>query len=717
MTEPKLRLNIRSPAAKQGEGNALSKAADKKRKNIETMPEAWARILSMKNSAPDQRRLSEVKQAMEAGEIGREAESAGKRFSKAEALRLWRELDAKKAEERLRKMVEDTPDNYRLITDKSDFETMLSELLSEELIVFDVESTGVDVWEDKIVGHVLSATSTDMHYYIPTGHRDPRAQLDNDYVVEALRPLYEDESIAKIAHNAKYDIQMLQRAGISLKGRLWDTQEAMKLLNENEPTYALKPLVSKYLRDKSYGYAELFGKGTGFDEIDLYTALAYAAKDGDITYKLYKFQRHHLAKHGNILDYFERVEMPLLPIVSDMEMGGYIIDREFAEEYGEELRKEAEASRKIVMRNLGDINLNSPKQLKEAIENHIGRAIENTNANQTLKPLAKEFPVIDELLKYREKSKLLSTYIDALPNLIREETGRLHTVFNQNGAKTGRFSSGGGGVNLQNQPKEARKMFVAPEGYVLLGGDWSQQEYRCLAYYTQEPALIENYQIGNDLYTEVASDVFKKPVEECGDGTIYRDHAKVLLLAVAYGGGANMLKDAIGVTKKEAQKFLTEFFVKYPKVDKWIKENQAFVKRNGFVWLDHMQRKRRLPGARRRSSPQYYSSIFTQSTNARVQGSAAIQTKTTMIAIDELCRRKTSEGKGEWSLWAVVHDEAILCVPDTINEKDIRDFEDVMVNTYKFGNVPNKCDVEIMRRWGDSITAEEYISGKEVPKL
>src|SRR5699024_10444138 len=170
----------------------------------------------------------------------------------------------------------------------------------KEAMVVDGGRTGVDVWEDKIVGHVLSATSTDMHYYIPTGHRDPRAQLDNDYVVEALRRLYEDESIAKIAHNAKYDIQMLQRARISLKGRLWDAHEAMKLINENEPTYALNPLVSKYLRDKSYGYAELFGKGTGFDEIDLYTALAYAAKDGDITYKLYKFQRHHLAKHGNI---------------------------------------------------------------------------------------------------------------------------------------------------------------------------------------------------------------------------------------------------------------------------------------------------------------------------------------------------------------------------------------------------------------------------------
>src|SRR5699024_5536420 len=156
-----------------------------------------------------------------------------------------------------------------------------------------------------------------------------------------------------------------------------------------------------------------------------------------------------------------------------------------ADEYGDDLRKEAEASREIVRENLGDISLNSPVRRKEAIENHIGRAIENTHADQPLQAVAIEFPVLDVLLKYRDKSKLLSTSLDRLPNLIREETGRLHTVFNQNGAKTGRFSSGGGGVNLQNQPKEARKMFVAPEGYVLLGGDWSQQEYRCLAYYTQ----------------------------------------------------------------------------------------------------------------------------------------------------------------------------------------------------------------------------------------
>src|SRR5699024_5477502 len=211
----------------------------------------------------------------------------------------------------------------------------------------------------------------------------------------------------------------------------------------------------------------------------------------DVTYKLYKFQRHHLTKHGNILEYFETVEMSLLPIVAEMEMNGYEIDREFAEEYGDKLLKEAEESYAIVQEELlpaykkyvtknnenpplryftsrdnpgkpiilpvpDEVNLNSPKQLKSAIEVYIGKEIENTDANKTLKPLSKEHPVIAELLNYREKAKLLSTYIDALPKLIKERSGRLHATYNQNGTVTGRFSSQY--PNLQNQPDEARKM-------------------------------------------------------------------------------------------------------------------------------------------------------------------------------------------------------------------------------------------------------------------
>src|SRR5690625_1483363 len=547
--EPKLTLNIRSPAENKSE--SLSKAAAKKRAKTKTMDEAWARIFSMKNSHADAYRLREVSQTMYTGKSGREATSTGKRCSNAEALHSWRVLDGNKAEERLRSMVDNTPDNYVLITHKDAFNAMLSVMANEDIIVFDVESTGVDVWADEIVGHVLSATSTDTHYYIPTGHNDNRPQLDVDWVNDKIRIIYEQESIKKIAHHAKYDMQMLQRAGITLKGLYWDTLEAMKLLNENEPTYALKPLVSKYLRDESYTYAELFGRGTGFHEVDLDTALAYAAKDGDITYRLYQFQRYHLAKHGNILEYFETVEMPLIPIVSEMEMNGYVIDHEFAKEYGEQLRKEAEQHHDKVVEGLGDINLNSPIQLKTAIEELIGKPIENTNAQQTLKPLAKEWPAIAELLNYREKTKLLSTYIDALPELIREASGRLHATFNQNGTKTGRFSSQN--PNLQNQPSEARKMFKAPNGQYIVNADFSAQEVRIIASLSKEDVLLKAFADGKDAYASLASEFFGKPYEECyklpdGSDTPERKKMKVVLLMSVYGASKNGLAQALSIT-------------------------------------------------------------------------------------------------------------------------------------------------------------------------
>src|SRR5699024_11190038 len=172
----------------------------------------------------------------------------------------------------------------------------------------------------------------------------------------------------KLRDHVKFDIQMMKNNfGIIVANLYWDTMEAMRLLNENEPSYALKPLATKYLRDNSYTYGELFGQ-VGFNEIDLETALAYAAKDGDLTYRLYEIQRHHLDKHGNILDYFERVEMPLMSIVSDIELRGYEIDTDHAKQYAEKLREQAEKAHENVVKHLGEININRLVQLKNAIE-------------------------------------------------------------------------------------------------------------------------------------------------------------------------------------------------------------------------------------------------------------------------------------------------------------------------------------------------------------
>lgn len=717
-----MRLNIRTPTQAK---DAVKKASAKKSASIETIDEAWERIFSMKNSDADRRKLDEVKIAMESGKIGREPESvkdregnstAPKRFSKAEALRLHKVLAEQQKAELLRKMVEEMPSNYRLVLTAQEFESMVEKASQEELIVFDIESTGTDVWADKIVGHVISTTSDDIHYYVPVGHSDERAQLDYGFVLEGLRPIYENESIKKIAHNFKYDLQMLERAGVKLRGVYWDSLEAMKLLNENETSYALKPLVSKYLNIDSLGYAELFGKGTGFDEIDLDTAVAYAAKDGDITYKLYEFQRYHLAQHGNLLEYFETVEMPLLPIVSEMEMNGYVIDREFAREYGDQLRKEAAESHAAVVEGLGDINLNSPVQLKTAIEAHIGKPIENTDAKQTLKPLSKKYPVIKELLNYREKTKLLSTYIDALPELIREQSGRLHANFHQNGTKTGRFSSTA--PNLQNQSPQARKMFVAPEGYYIVNADFSAQEVRIIASLSKEEVLLRAFAEGKDAYASLASEFFGKPYEECyknadGSDTEERKKMKVVLLMSMYGASKYGLAQALDITPKEAEKFLADFFKKYRNIDRFIKETQAFANKNGFVWIGDKQRKRRLPDARgniRQYSPER-NRAMRQGPNARVQGEAAIQTKITMLKLAEVSKERG------WKLWSTTHDEVQLLMPTSIGKYDLNLLDEIMTKSYLFDGVENATDIEIQRRWSDSITAEEYISGKEVTRL
>jgi DNA polymerase-1 len=509
---------------------------------------------------------------------------------------------------------------------------------------------------------------------------------------------------------------MLAREGVDLRGLTWDTQEAMRLLNENEPSFALKRLVTKYLGIDSQTYGDLFGS-VGFDEVsDLQIALAYAAKDGDVTRKLRDFQRDHLRRFPEMLAYYESVEVPLIKTIVHMESTGYDIDTDYAAEYGRKLKSEIDELHAQLIHVLGDINVDSPAQLKPALSNVVGEKLESTDAKKVLKPLAHKHPIIQTLLDYKAKVKLYSTYINVLPELIDKRTGKLHANFNGNGAKTGRMSSGGdggngGSVNLQNQPKDARKLFVAPPGYVIIGADWSQQEYRCLAYLTGEPLLVNAYREGKDVYSFMASRIFGVPYEECGDGTDYRKKAKVGLLATVYGTSKYTLALQLGVSVDEADKFLKDLFSSMPVVTKWIEGNKRFVRKNGFVWMDKKQRKRRLPEAKNPQAERWQRSrAERQATNAIVQGSSAIQTKVSMNAIYRWCMAKQAQGR-DFKMWCVVHDESLILAPDDVTREEVQEYERLMLESYKFGDIPLKTDVEMMYRWGQSVTVDEWFSG------
>lgn len=454
--------------------NAIEK---EKRKEKEPIEDAWERILGMNNTTIDAERLRTVKKAMETGEIGREPVPDGKKvkaFSKAEALRLYTVLAVKNKKNKLRELVEKMPENYRLITNKNEFNEFIRKLELEPIVSIDTETTGLDVYEDLIVGISLTLPIADEHIYIPIRHKNA-PQPTPGYVLKKLKPYLESNELKKVLHNAKYDIHMFRSAGINFDGLAWDTQIAMHVLNENEPSFALKNLATKYLNEPSDTFSELFGK-TRFDDVPLNVALAYAAKDTDVTWRLYQFQLKHLQKLPDLKRLIEEIEVPLINVVVDMEREGFVIDTEAATEVGEELRRDIEVATRKLREHFGDINFSSPAQLSDVLfkqlklNKHLPKNYKLSTDVKTLKMLKPYNDGVALLLEYREKTKLLGTYIETLPAMVARD-GRLHGSFSQMGTVTGRFSSAS--PNLQNQPKNVRRIFKAPEGSVLVGIDYS----------------------------------------------------------------------------------------------------------------------------------------------------------------------------------------------------------------------------------------------------
>lgn len=762
--ELNLKLNIESEKEKKAEIRV--KEAKKKKalaKYEPTWEEVWVTgykthtgsmkkgIFQTKISDADRPRLIAVKEAIELGELQTGVESLSK-FTKTKALGLWAVLKELRREAIIKKMIEEKPENYHLITDMTGLYKLTKLLDKEEIIAVDTETTGLEVFgKDCIVGISITLPKADYHCYIPVRHELEDKQLSANVVFTTLQYYLENPELKKILFNAKFDIHMLRKEGINVQGLFMDAQDAMHLLNENEPSYALKNLATKYgkyfgFEDKSMTYEELFGKG-GFEKTPLDIGTVYACKDTHLTYKFGMWILDQFERLPKLKDLYFNIELPITEICISMEHEGFLIDLDFAEQYKNELAEEVAGLDARIKEGFGDININSNQQLQKVIYEKWGvedkyKGSVDAKTLKKISEIEKDIPevqYIKDLLKYRELNKLLTTYIEPLPQKISDD-GRLHGSFNQSATVTGRFASNN--PNLQNLPYNARKMFIAPEEKLIIGIDFSQIEPRFLSHITQDKDFMNPYETGRDLYSEIASKVFKKPLEECGDGSKYRKMAKVILLGMMYGIGANSLAEQFGITLQEAEQLYKDFHEAYPVVKAWFDETNAHADEFGFVetawgrkrrflghkevakkyhvmlkkfqkklgkdefniWEEYRNRTVTYTEARAfQDVASEYNRVARQSINARIQGSSADIMKIAMIKLQQHLKKKGSE----WKMLGTIHDEVLIEIPVTATAEEVEELAEIQRTAVTL-SIPMKVDVEVSARWGCGVSFREW---------
>lgn len=763
----KLNLNLNMTTEKEQKAEQRVKEAVQKKKLAKYEPtwdEVWVTgytshtgaikkgIFQTKISDTDKPRLIAVKEAIETGELQAGVDTLSK-FTKTRALSLWKELKEIRKASIIAKMIEEKPANYHLVTDGLEFQNMLVNLGNEDIIALDTETTGIEVFgKDYVVGLSMTLPKVDQHYYIPVRHNVEDVQLDPKMVFNYLKPYFENSLIRKIYHNAKFDIHMLRKEGIECAGLYLDTQVAMHILNENEPSYALKNLATKYgkyfgFNDKSMTYEELFGRG-GFENTPLDIGHIYACKDTHLTYKFGMWILEQFERLPQLKKLYFDLELPITQVCIDMEKTGMLIDLDFAEKYKQELKQEVQQLEARIKEGFGDININSNQQLGKLIYEVWGvkdkfKGSVDKSALEKIAETEKDIPqvqYIKDLLHYRDLNKLLSTYIEPLPQKIFTD-GRLHGSFNQSDTVTGRFASSD--PNLQNLPYPARHMFVAPKGKIIIGSDYSQIEPRFLSHITQDPDFMAPYVEGRDLYSEIASKVFKLPLEECGDGTKVRKMSKVILLGMMYGISSMSLADQFHITNQEAEDLYKEFYESYPIMKEWFnmindqantrgyvetffKRKRRFIghpeihkqhlamykkmsaklgKTDFNIWQEYISKKVTYKEAKAyHEVDKVWAKVQRQSINAVIQGSGADIMKKAMVDIWRHLKKKGSD----WKMIATIHDEVLIEIPETATPEEIQEIATIQKQAVSL-SIPMKCDVEVSATWGKGVSFNEWL--------
>ena len=600
--------------------------------------------------------------------------------------------------------------DYQLVTKMAQLKKVVKEMTASGEFAVDTETTSVNAMSAGLVGISLSCKEH-TGYYIPLAHTQDDllaepvdSMISMEEALDILRPLLENPEIGKIGHNIKYDAMILANAGVNIAGITLDTMLASYLTDPSRLRHNLGEVSLKYLRCKMIPISELIGTGSKaitFDKVPLDAACEYAAEDADITWRLSAIFQKSL-KEGNLEDLYHEIELPLLQVLMRMEMQGIAIEPEVFEELQQEIEQRLEVlETEIHSLAGGPFQINSPKQLQKVLFEDLGLPTKKKTKTgystdvSVLEELALEHPLPEKMLEYRMLEKLRNTYVMALPGMVNAKTGRIHTSFNQAVAATGRLSSSS--PNLQNIPvrtdmgRRIRQGFIpGTPGMKLISADYSQIELRLLAHLTQDEALLEAFRQGRDVHSDTAARVFEVDLDAVTADM--RRQAKAVNFGVVYGISAFGLARNLGISNKNAAKFIENYFAQYPDVRVWIDNTIEKAKELGYV-TTLMNRRRYIPEING-SDKQAQHGAERIAMNTPVQGTAADIIKMAMIEVD-----KALEGTGA-NLLLQVHDELVVEAPGESAESIGQITQELMQNAMKL-DVELTVDVGIGNNWAE----------------
>ncbi|PJI66009.1 DNA polymerase I [Serratia sp. TKO39] len=601
-------------------------------------------------------------------------------------------------------------EGYITILDEATFTDWLARLKKADVFAFDTETDGLDTLTANLIG-LSFAIAPGEAAYLPVAHDylDAPPQLDRAYVLEALKPLLEDDKALKVGQNLKFDMSLLARYGIEMRGIAYDTMLESYVLDSVGGRHDMDSLADRYLGHKTITFEEIAGKGKNqltFNQIALEQAAPYAAEDADVTLQLHLAMWPQLKQSAELLTVFNEIEMPLLPVLSHIERTGVLIDPAILSAHSQELAKRL-AELEAQAHELAEepFNLASTKQLQAILyEKQKLPVLKKTPGGapstneEVLAELALDYPLPKVILEYRGLAKLKTTYTDKLPLMINPVSGRVHTSYHQAVTATGRLSSSD--PNLQNIPvrndegRRIRQAFIAPEGYRIVAADYSQIELRIMAHLSQDEGLLKAFAEGKDIHRATASEVFGVPLDKVTGEQ--RRSAKAINFGLIYGMSAFGLARQLGIPRGEAQRYMDLYFERSPGVLDYMERTRQQASEQGYVsTLDG--RRLYLPDVRS-SNAMRRKAAERAAINAPMQGTAADIIKRAMIEVDAWL-----QGQEKPLVRAImqVHDELVFEVHESVIEEASQLIRQLMEGSMTLA-VPLKVDVGVGMNWDEA---------------